>query len=94
MTQTTPPMSVKARKAAAREANSSNGNGDTRKLDKSMRPLYQEIARLSSTLGIGRTACYDVDPGKVLEALQLLEMQLPAALKMAGILAPKPVASE
>lgn len=66
-------------------------NTETRQaVSKEMRPLYMEIARLSSTLGIARKACYDNEPGKALEALELLGMQLPAAQKLAGILAPKP----
>lgn len=61
-------------------------------VDKGMRPLYSEIARLSATLGIARKCCYDGDPRKAREALLLLAMQLPAVMKLAEILAPETVA--
>lgn len=62
---------------------------ERRVVKKELRPAFSEIARLSATLGIARTACYDGVPEKVLEALELLEMQLPAAKKLAGLLVPQ-----
>lgn len=66
------------------------GNGDARlKMDKQFRPLASEIARLSATLGMARTACQTGDPGKVLKALALLGRQLPLAVETAELLAPE-----
>lgn len=53
-----------------------------------MRPIFSEVARLSATLGIARTACYTGDPAKAVRALALLAKQLPLAQETAELLAP------
>lgn len=71
-------------------AQSENGSAPDRvKIAQGMRPVYSEIARLSATLSIARTACYEGDPGKAAKALSLLGRQLPLAQEMADLLAPK-----
>jgi hypothetical protein len=68
---------------------SANGDGATRPtVAKGMRPVFSEIARLSATLSVARTACYEGDTVKAVRALNLLARQLPLAQEMAELLAP------
>lgn len=61
---------------------------ERRKVAKEMRPVFAEIARLSATLSIARTACYDGDATKAMNALDLLGDQVPSAVRLAALLAP------
>lgn len=66
-------------------------NGETAgrvTIAKGMRPIYGEVARLSATLGVARSACYEGDPAKAARALSLLAKQLPLAQEMAELIAP------
>lgn len=62
--------------------------GERAKVNKRMRPVFSEVARLSATLGIARQACYTGEPDKAVKALQLLVKQLSLALETAELLAP------
>ncbi len=69
-------------------AASPNGEAVVRaKLDKSMRPLYMEIARLSQTLAIARAACYAVKPDVAARSLGRLSRQIPDAIELAEMAA-------
>ena len=74
-------------KAAFAEATSTQ-DSDRPKVDKGMRPLFNEIARLSATLTLARSACYEGDPGKALRALQRLGRQVPDAVELAELIMP------
>lgn len=68
---------------------SANGSSSTRvTIAPGMRPVYGEVARLSTTLGIARHACYTGEPAKAVKALALLAKQLPLAQEMADLLVP------
>jgi hypothetical protein len=79
-------VDVDAQTAASESA---NGDAATRPtVAKGMRPVFSEVARLSATLGVARTACYEGDEAKAVRALNLLAKQLPLAQEMAELLAP------
>lgn len=50
-----------------------------------LRPLFNEIARLSGFLTIARRAVYDDDPSKAVKALALLERATPDAREIAEL---------
>lgn len=50
-----------------------------------LRPVFNEISRLSGMLAIARRAAYDGRSDRVLGALELLEEAVPAARKMASL---------
>ncbi len=54
-------------------------------VDKALRPIYAEIARLSGTLGLARKACQEGNPQGVIDALDVLGMELPIAQKKASL---------
>lgn len=55
---------------------------------KEMRPLFNEVARLSGFLSLARRAIYDGDPARAAKALALLERSVPDAREIAEMLAP------
>lgn len=65
--------------------NSEDSTGNKPKVDKVMRPLFSEIARLSATLGMARKACYDGNPSVAVKALSLLTRQVDMAMEIAEI---------
>jgi len=70
-------------------AQTTNGDAATRPtVPQELRPLFNEVARLSATLGIARRSCYEGDGARATKALQLMEKQLPMALEMAALVAP------
>jgi len=52
---------------------------------KELRPLFNEIARLSSFLAIARRAIYNGQPERAAKALGLLERAMPDAREMADL---------
>lgn len=58
------------------------------KVPKQLRPLFNEIGRLSGILGLARKAVYDDRPERAVKALMLLESQAPAAREIAELSTP------
>jgi hypothetical protein len=56
------------------------------KVPKEMRPLFNEIARLSGTLSLARKAVYANDAERATRALALLEKQVPGAREMSELI--------
>lgn len=63
-------------------------DGKRPRVPREMRPIFGEVARLSSTLSLARKACYDNDPERALKALSVLERQVPGAIEVAELVAP------
>ena len=81
---------TEAKKAAkaVKAAGPAAPDEDKAKVTPGLRMLYNEIARLSATLGIARRACYTDDAVKAERALDLLSRQLPLAQEVASLLVP------
>lgn len=70
-----------------------SGNGDTPAataqekvvVPKELRPLFNEIGRLSGFLALARRAVYADDPARAAEALELIVESAPTAAKVARV---------
>lgn len=67
------------------------GGTEKAKIADGMRPLYNEIARLSATLAQARQAAFNGDPARSVRALALLQEQTGMAVRFAELMVPAEV---
>lgn len=66
-------------------AEETTGAAERAKVPKELRPIFNEIGRLSGMLALARRATYNNQPDKVLKALELLEKSVSGAREMAEL---------